>query len=157
MPNERPSKWTAFMLSLAVPGSGQLLAGSATCLAWFVAVALLVALLAPLKVDSLWSPVYWLQLPLWLGVSFASAWHARSLLEISPPWPTSPGNRASIDCGGRGRSIRSSIRVETGCSPAELWKRLSDLSNILTIDPFHEAVTLMRDAPAPGVAPTSKA
>lgn len=151
MPNERPSKWTAFMLSLAVPGSGQLLAGSATALAWFVAVALLVAVLAPLNVDSLSPAFSLLQLPLWLAVSFASAWHARGLLEISPPWPTSPNNRASVDCSGRGRKMHATIRVETTCSPDELWQRLRDVSTILTIDPFHEAVTLMRDPPAAGV------
>jgi hypothetical protein len=34
---------------------------------------------------------------------------------------------------------------------ATAWRRVSDLPAFLTIDPFHERVVLMRDAPAAGV------
>src|SRR5580704_17205049 len=37
-------KWTAFLLSLAVPGAGQLWARSGWCWLWFTAAALLTAL-----------------------------------------------------------------------------------------------------------------
>ena len=36
-------------------------------------------------------------------------------------------------------------------SPERLWKQVRDLPRFLTIDPFHDQVTLMRDEPAEGV------
>jgi len=36
-------------------------------------------------------------------------------------------------------------------SPESLWKQVRDLPRFLTIDPFHDEVTLMRDEPEKGV------
>jgi hypothetical protein len=43
------------------------------------------------------------------------------------------------------------ISLSVAESPEQLWKQISDLPRFLTIDPFHDQVTLMRRPPAKGV------
>ena len=152
MAKQRPSKWSAFWLSLLAPGSGQLLTGSATSLAWFAAAAIATVVFTPRELDSSKTWIYCLALPLWFGLCLTSAWHARGLLERQMPWPASHAARPKVNCRtGLGRAIKATIRVKTSLSPAELWRRVSDLQNFLVIDPFHESITLMRAVPAAGV------
>jgi len=51
----------------------------------------------------------------------------------------------------RGRSLQARIVLHTDLSVEELWTRVSDLTSFLTLDPFHDRVTLMRGKPAAGV------
>ncbi len=148
----RPNKWTGFLLSLAVPGSGQLLARCPTALSWFVGAGVLAAVCGAVPAAGLGPLGVVLQLALWTVFNVVSAVDALGLLEPSPPWRASGKNKAKVACrGGTGRRIAASIRVETPLSPAALWKRISNLPVFLTIDPFHERITLMRDRPAAGV------
>jgi hypothetical protein len=41
--------------------------------------------------------------------------------------------------------------LDVARSAADLWQLVSDLPQFLSIDPFHDSVTLMRDRPARGV------
>ena len=43
------------------------------------------------------------------------------------------------------------MSLDVALSPTDVWALLSDLPRFLTIDPFHDRVTLMRDQPAVGV------
>ena len=129
-----------------------MLAGSTTALAWFTVAALATALFVPLESDSSNRWIYCLQVPLWFGLCLASAWHARRLLERPAPWRASRRSQASVKCrGGQGRAIKANIHIQTSTSAAELRRRVRDLENFLTIDPFHERITLMREVPAAGV------
>jgi hypothetical protein len=147
------SKWTAFLLSACVPGAGQLAARSWTCLAWFASAGLLVAGFAHcqrLFDDS----IAWL-LPLQFGagvaMSLLSAEHAKRLLEPKRE-PRSRVTGSSVQCApGMGRNLDILISLNVACSGAELWSIIRDLPRFLTIDPFHDAVTLMRVSPAAGV------
>lgn len=145
-------KWTAFWLSLAVPGAGQLLAGSPTALAWMAAAGVLGAIFLSPAASWRHGALVLVEFPVLAAVSLFSAWHARSLLERVPPWPATGGACASVECGGgRGRTIHARVRIATALSREEIWRRISDLPTFLTIDPFHERVTLMRAAPQAGV------
>lgn len=150
----RTSKWTAFLLSACVPGAGQLAARSWTCVGWFAAAGILVAgwTIAGQFLES-WAA--WM-LPLQVGAGMAlcllSAEHARRLLE-----GRSGSNRsetlASPICHfqSKGRKLDIEFSLDVSRSPADLWNLVSDLPRFLTIDPFHDQVTLMRDQPAKGV------
>jgi hypothetical protein len=147
-----PSKWTAFALSACVPGAGQLAARSVSSLGWFAAAGLFVAI-------GVWAGRlgHW---PGWLGVlqvgagvalSLLSAEHAKRLLERRQ------GQRARVvgsrvTCGdGKGRSVQAVIALDVAMRPTELWAIIRDLPTFLTIDPFHDRVTLMRTHPEMGV------
>ncbi len=161
-----PNKWAAFLFSLAAPGSGQLLAAAwspagwlaiVSAVGWFAAVAVVGASFAAVGHGLMESGlpthvgVVVLEVSILLAVGLASAIHARNLLE---PRPWTPTRRASlrVQCGGRrGRAIAIWIETTTPLSPAQLWRRISNLPEFLTIDPFHEQVTLTRDRPAAGV------
>ena len=148
---QRPSKWTAFGLSLIAPGSGQLLAGSVSGLAWLVAAAFLTIMIS-LNIDSHSAWNYCLQSSLWLVFCLASAWHARGLLEMQPPWPNSVCTKPTVACEvHRKRRVSASLCIPTSLSSTELWNRIRQLEAFLTIDPFHERITLMRKEPAAGV------
>jgi hypothetical protein len=43
------------------------------------------------------------------------------------------------------------MEVNSTLSTGQMWKRVSDLPDFLTIDPFHEQVTLQRAQPCAGV------
>jgi hypothetical protein len=146
------SKWTAFLLSACVPGAGQLAARSWTCLAWFAAAGLLAAAFA--RVGQLVPGSAWLfavQFAAGAALCLLSAEHAKRLHE--------KGRRrnaavvgSSVSCaGGGGRSVEVLISLAVRRSPEQLWQQISDLPRFLTIDPFHDAVTLMRDQPSKGV------
>lgn len=151
--NGTPEKWTPFLLSLAVPGVGQLWAGSITCLAWFVAAGSVAAFWLTLSQGMSAEMARILLVGQFLSLallSLCSAEHAKRLLE-----PTARRRRdiRTHVCGlrGRGRAIQVNVELDLRCSAEDLWRRVSDLPQFLTIDPFHESVVLMRDAPAAGV------
>jgi hypothetical protein len=146
------SKWTAFLLSACVPGAGQLAARSWTCLAWFTAAGLLAAALA--RIGELVPGSAWLlavQFVAGAALCLLSAEHAKRLLEKGRR-----RNAAVVDSwvsckGGSGRSVDVLISLTLRHSPEHLWEQIRDLPRFLTIDPFHDEVTLMRDKPAKGV------
>ncbi|MBC7854957.1 MAG: hypothetical protein IAF94_16110, partial [Pirellulaceae bacterium] len=150
----RTSKWTAFLLSACVPGAGQLAAGSWSCLAWFAAAGLLVAGWAYVG-QILEGPAEWL-LPLQLGAGMAlcllSAEHAKRLLEGRNQKGACSVVASSI-CFSQssGRKVDIEIVLDVARSRGELWNLISDLPRFLTIDPFHDQITLMRVRPAIGV------
>ncbi len=150
----RTSKWTAFLLSACVPGAGQLAARSWTCLAWFAAAGLLVAGWTYAG-QMLEGSAAWM-LPLQIGVGMAlcllSAEHAKRLLEGRNKKGASRVIASSV-CRAQssGRKVDIEIVLDVVRSRDELWKLISDLPRFLTIDPFHDQVTLMRDQPAVGV------
>jgi hypothetical protein len=149
----RTSKWTAFLLSACVPGAGQLAARSWTCVAWFTAAGILVAgwTFAGQFLEN-W--VAWM-LPLQVGAGMAlcllSAEHAKRLLEGSRGATRSTIASPVCDSQSKGRKLDMEFSLDIPHSQADLWNLISDLPSFLTIDPFHDQVTLMRDQPAKGV------
>src|SRR5687768_5151518 len=147
------SKWTAFLLSACVPGAGQLAARSWTCLAWFAAAGVLAAGWT-FAGQILGGSAAWL-LPLQMGAGMAlcllSAEHAKRLLEGRRD--KSGSSVASSICRSQssGRKLDIEISLDVARRAADVWNSISDLPRFLTIDPFHDRVTLMRGQPAVGV------
>jgi hypothetical protein len=121
-------------------------------LAWFAAAGVLVAGFA--QAGRMTEGSTWL-VPLQVGAGIAlcllSAEHAKRLLESAQR----RGSRvveSHVSCaGGIGRKVEVAISLTVNQTPEQLWKQISDLPRFLTIDPFHDQVTLMRDQPAKGV------
>lgn len=147
-----PSKWTAFLLSACVPGAGQLAARSWTCLAWFAAAGLLVMGLTHLEklTDGSW--IWPLQVVAGFALCLLSAEHAKRLLEDRHMGECSAVVASSpIRCRREGRKLEISVLLDLARSPADVWALIRELPRFLTIDPFHDKVTLMREQPALGV------
>lgn len=150
--NSLPSKWTAFLLSAFVPGAGQLAARSWTCLAWFAAAGLLVVgwSLWEKWMDSSW--IWPLHVVAGVTLCLLSAEHAKRLLEDRHGTSGSAVVGASaIRCQSEGRKLEIGISLDVAQSPKQVWALIRDLPRFLTMDPFHDEVTLMRDQPALGV------
>jgi hypothetical protein len=139
-------RWTAFLLSLVVPGTGQLYVGHWSCLAWFVGAAGLSALTTWLA--SL-APIPGLGLNI-LGLALlglASAEHARRCLD-----PAGDGVTSKVQCDLAGAStVRLRIEVEVPRPVAEVWSVVSDFERFACVDPFHTRVVLDGPAPRAGV------
>lgn len=145
-----PLAWAAFWLSLAVPGTGQVLARSWTSVPWFLAVASLVGVGSTTRADNI-VLVDVARSVMLLILGIASALHARRLCLRQSTVRLSRTARR-VDClSSVGRRVQLSICVTTSLSMEELWRRISDLPQFLTIDPFHERVVVMRPTPAAGV------
>ena len=137
-------KWAAFWLSLAVPGAGQLLAGRWSCLAYFAAV---VALIAALPRAGSWAAL--------AALGLAAAEHAKRCVE-GDRWrgraePAAVRARV-VDRSGRGRRVDLRIELEVARPPAEVWARVADFPEFVTIDPFHSRVIVLGPELRPGVA-----
>jgi hypothetical protein len=148
-----PSKWTAFLLSAVVPGAGQLAARSWTCLSWFAAAALVAAVFAqagPRAEGTVWLVA--LQLVVGAALCLVSAEHAKRLLETGRNRRDAAVTSSRVNCaGGTGRQVNAEIQLAVARSADEVWEIVGDLPRFLTIDPFHDRVTLMRDRPGVGV------
>jgi hypothetical protein len=146
-----PNKWTAFWLSACVPGAGQLAIGSSTCWGWFALTALVVA--AFVQAEERAEKAAWL-VPLKLvaggALCLVSAEHAKRLREVRQRERAVTQSRVR-SLGGRGRQVHMVITLTVAREARELWNLASDLPRFLTIDPFHDRVTLMRSGPAVGV------
>lgn len=147
-------KWTAFLLSALVPGAGQLAARSWTCGAWFLSVALL-AMAGNAGEKWIDASNQWLLTTsgvlCGIALCLASAEHAKRLLECRREHGTAVRGSTITAQPQRGRQIDVGIAIELAQSQGELWKLVGDLPRFLTLDPFHDQVTLMRDKPAVGV------
>jgi len=143
----RTSKWTAFLLSACVPGAGQLAARSWTCVGWFLAAGMLAAALS--QMSGPW--LFPLQFVAGIALCLVSAEHAKRLMESRSDSANGVVRASVCKSHSRGRQIDIAISLDVPRSQEELWKQISDLPHFLTIDPFHDQVTLMRDMPAVGV------
>jgi len=154
MASGTPSKWTAFLLSACVPGAGQLAARSWTSLAWFSAAGVLAAGWAVAE-QFFGGSATWL-LPLQIGAGMTlcllSAEHAKRLLEGRREKGGSSVVATPV-CHSQssGRKVDIELSLDVARPTAEVWSLISDLPHFLTIDPFHDHITLMRDQPAIGV------
>ncbi len=128
-------KWTAFLMSLVVPGAGQLFAGSWSCLIWFVMAGCLIALLSPSQLEE---KSTFLQISVLALFSIVSAEHAKRCLE---PCSTSNKRQASksyVTCQvNSNRSVKLDIQIEIARPFQEVWRDISDVKHFIQVDPFH--------------------
>ncbi len=140
----RRDKWTAFWLSLAVPGAGQLWAGRWSCLAYFGAAA---GLMAALPRSGSWAAL--------AALGLVGAELAKRSVEAER-WPDRARSAVVrsrvVDRSGRGRRVALRIELEVARSPAEVWDQMADLTEFVTIDPFHSRVIVLGTELRPGVA-----
>ena len=134
-------KWTAFVMSLAVPGAGQLLAGSWSCLAWFGAAGMAAVTRAVFEPTAP-VPALVFQLAAWAILSLSSAEHAKRCLE--PHAGRSHVARSSVSFGpARGANVDLRIELEIVRPHDEVWKTVADLPRFACVDPFHSRVIVM--------------
>lgn len=151
------NKWTVFFMSLLVPGTGQLRAGSQTCWVWFFAAAFCLATVVSLSPEATQAANSTLQVLVLGLLGILSAEHAKRQLEPGSaarpvPWPTTSGNRLQVtSMPRRGRQIDVRIELTVRRSTEAMWQRISDLRRFLTIDPFHQEIVVMRRQAAAGV------
>jgi len=133
-------KWVAFLLSLAVPGAGQLFAGRATFVLWLAAVigiASLAGSLAPLAIGL-------------LGIF--SAEHAKRCCEPGRPRSRRGTVRIRVHCELLHKgTVRLAIELAIPKPVSAVWAVVADLPRFLCIDPFHSRVVLLGTARRPGV------
>jgi hypothetical protein len=144
------SKWTAFLLSACLPGAGQLAARSWTCLAWFAAAACLAAAFTHGGSAGGGGSMV-MQVAGGVLLCLLSAEHAKRLLERGQGSTSNVVRTRLNRSAARGRTVSIAMSLEVARSAEQLWRMVSDLPQFLTIDPFHERVTLMRERPAVGV------
>jgi hypothetical protein len=144
MTTAKLDKWTAFAGSLAIPGLGQCVAGN-----WSGAVWLAVAI-GVVGVSQHYDVPAFMASGALILLGLFSAEHAKRLMERRSIVRSAVDSRVVVD-PRRGRGISLRLEVELTLTAAQLWHRVSDLPDFLTIDPFHEKVALMRREPRPGV------
>ncbi len=142
-------KWTAYWLSLCLPGMGQLMAGSQWCVPWFAGIVFL------------WSivNVSGLQVAAPAGVVFSvllallSAEHAKRLLEPSRSARAGRSKpRVRVRCMEVGRAAVD-LRIELFLDRPvdEVWSEMADFARFTCIDPFHDRVIVQAAEFRPGV------
>ena len=147
--DRRRDAWAAFLLSLVVPGAGQLWAGRWSCLAYFAAAGGLAA--APQMIG----PFRW---PALAALGLFSAEHARRCMELAR-WKrdgrkrtqTATARSRVVDRSGKGSRIDLAIEIDTPRTTAEVWALLADLPRFVAIDPLHGRVIVLGPALVPGV------
>ncbi len=142
-------KWTAYWLSLCLPGMGQLLAGSQWCVPWFAGIVFLWCIVN----------VSVLQVAAPAGVVFSvllallSAEHAKRLLEPSRSARAGGSKpRMRVRCMEVGRAavdLRSELFLDRPVD--EVWSEMADFARFTCIDPFHERVIVQAAELRPGV------
>jgi hypothetical protein len=144
-----PNKWTAFLLSLVMPGAGQLYARRWSCLLWFLAVGLLGAVFTVVGSSTASLCGQWTVLGL-LGL--ASAEHAKRCLEPRRSRDDMASARTRVFCGPfRGSTVDLRIELEVARSPVEVWENIADLPRFACIDPFHSRIRVLGPALKAGV------
>jgi hypothetical protein len=141
-------KWAAFLLSLMVPGAGQLMAGSLWFVVWFAAVGCLGIFLNA-------GPFIGLE---WIGVvasaslSVLSAEHAKRCLEPTRRSRSTPAAKSKIRCGTKGRNaVDLRIELEVDRPVSELWNDVAEIKWFACIDPFHRRLIVQGPRLEPGV------
>jgi hypothetical protein len=135
-------KWVAFLMSLAVPGAGQLLARSYSSLFWIGLAAVAVAGSAAGNQRSIefGNPV---GTALWILVAFSSAEHAKRLFEPRRSLTGNCTTRQSCTLASRGSFIRMRFELNVPTELDDVWDEISNLSDFTCIDPFHTRVKVM--------------
>jgi hypothetical protein len=149
MSDKHNDKWTAFALSLAVPGAGQLWAGRLSCLAYFAVAAGLIA--ATSRASAAGAALG--------GAAFAflglcSAEHAKRCVEVERRSGCSRGVPARSRVLDRSRGLRGiALRIELDVDrpPAAVWACVADFAHFVTIDPFHSRIVVLGPELKPGV------
>ena len=147
-----PDKWTAFWLSLIIPGAGQLAARSWSAAPWLLAGVGLALLLSPQWfAGSVGATV--VRVGVFTTLGLLSAEHAKRLLENRRPAADKPAcRRYGVACRrSRGRAIDVLVTLEFPRPCQELWPIIADLPTFLVIDPFHDRVILQSLPAAKGV------
>ncbi len=137
------AKWEAFWLSLLMPGAGQLWLGRWTGLAYLGAVGVLASRpeMAP----------GWVWGAAGVALTLLSAERAKRRLEVERGERS--GRRSEsrvIDRDAPGRGIDLTIEVALDRPLAEVWVRMADLAEFVTIDPFHSRIIVMDEPLRPG-------
>jgi hypothetical protein len=146
-----PDKWLVFVMSLVVPGSGQLAAGHVSCLAWFGIAGLVVALHSRFG-DEYHGPMGWLSASVWIVLAIVSAEHAKRCLE--PRGCRTIQKRIvcrQMSCHLPGDRVSMRVVLAIARPVQELWLDVADFTQFLCVDPFHSRVTVLAKAMAPGV------
>jgi hypothetical protein len=143
-------KWTAFYLSLLMPGAGQLYARRWSCLLWFLAIGLLTALTTRGGVQAgavaAWGQFIGLAL---LGV--ASAEHAKRCRETTRLRRAAPAVHSHVRCACL-QNARVDLRIDLDVPrcPAAVWAVVKDLPRFACVDPFHQRVIVLGPDLKPG-------
>ena len=167
-------------MSLAVPGAGQLLAGSYWCLAWFSLAAVIIGAPAYLTTSSPLLAGAARMLP-WLATAIFSAEHAKRLFESSRKLTgnctaqpmvvysesrkrrSAPKVRLTVQnnlalrahkacrVSRRGSIIKIRFELSVPGSRDDVWSKISNVSNFACIDPFHCRLIVMGPELKPGV------
>ena len=148
---DTPDKWIAFVLSLAVPGAGQLWARSFWCLPLFAVAGIVSALPTLLDADGAATPRL-LSAGAWVVLAIVSAGHAKRCLE---PRRAAQGERSvesRIGCSLlTGDRVSLRMEVDVPDPPEQLWAEVSDLPRFGCIDPFHRRILVLGPELRPGV------
>ncbi len=147
----RPSKWTAFLASLAAPGAGQLLSGHLSGVAW---IAGSVSVLAAVAWGLSHAPPLAATIAMLLAgaaISLCSAEHAKRLVERRTFRRRNALPYTVKILPRRRRNVRMTMKVQSDEDAATVWRRVSQLEDFLTLDPFHYRIVLTRRQPAAGV------
>jgi len=141
-------KWTAYWLSLWLPGMGQLMAGSWWCMPWFTGIVFLwyVANVGGFQVAAPAGVVFSVLLAL------LSAEHAKRLLEPSRSARDGRSKpRVRVRCLEVGRAAVD-LRIELFLDrPVDaVWSEMADFARFTCIDPFHDRVIVQTAELRPG-------
>ena len=146
----QPSKWSAFLLSLAAPGAGQLYARSLWCVPWLCAAAMLMVVAALTATPNAGMTSF--KVALFVVLALLSAEHAKRLCEVTRTEARKSRFASRISLPPRRRrAVKVRLELDVPYDQQQFWFSVADLPNFLTIDPFHEKVTLMRTEPQAGV------
>jgi hypothetical protein len=140
------------VLSLAVPGAGQLYARRWSCLAWFAGAAL-AAFLLSWAAPHLGVAAGWLRFAGLALFGLASAEHAKRCLEFRSRHPSVSRVPVRLACGcGPGSAVDLRIELDVPQPCAAVWAVVGDFPRFVCIDPFHQRVVVLGPRLEPGVA-----
>ena len=144
-------KWVGFMLSLVVPGAGQLWAGSLWCLPLFALAGVASALPTLLDISSPLAARL-LAIGPWLVMAMLSAEHAKRCLEPRRPFRMGSKVKSRVACNlPSGDRVSLRMELDVHRAPQQVWADVSDLPRFGCIDPFHSRITVLGPKLRPGV------
>jgi hypothetical protein len=143
--------WAAFLLSLAVPGAGQLWAGFGSCAVWFALTAGLASLPTLLARAGVFVPG-WSSGPALAALGLLSAEDARR--RLAPRWRQRASGITTRLSPIRWRrsSVALDLEMVVPRPRPEVWALVADFSRFVCIDPFHARVIVLGPELRPGAA-----
>jgi hypothetical protein len=140
-------KWAAFLLSLAVPGAGQLFARHPSYMVWFGCVA---AISTASTLVASFSPEFALgfNIAVLPCLSFVSAEHAKRCLK-------SPSSCCKVVShvvweAKKASAVGMRIELDVPWPREEVWQIVSDFDRFIRADPFHRRVLPLHSKLRPG-------